>query len=69
MVESVLPCGIPYVMICISDSACCVCVDCVLFLKYEWKKVTVSSVKLKSSFSLLMSFVWETVSCALDRST
>ena len=37
VVESVLPCGIPCVMVCVADCACCVCVDCCLILKYDLK--------------------------------
>ena len=39
MVERVLPCGIPCVIVFIVDCACCVCVDCCLFLKYDLKKL------------------------------
>ena len=41
VVESVLPCGIPCVMVCVADCACCVCVDCFLFLKYDLKYAVV----------------------------
>jgi hypothetical protein len=36
--DSVLPCGVPCVMVCVSDCACCVCTDCRLFWKYVLKK-------------------------------
>ena len=31
--ERVLPCGVPWVMVCVLDCACCVCVDCCLFME------------------------------------
>ena len=31
VVDNVLPCGMPWVMVRVSDCACCVCVDCCLF--------------------------------------
>lgn len=68
VVERVLPCGIPCVIVCVVDCACCVCVDCLRFLKYDAKKFTVSGVKLKSCLSLCKSLVCDTVSYALDRS-
>ena len=44
MVERVLSCGMPCVFVFIVhvDCACCVCVDCCLFLKYDLKKLVVS---------------------------
>ena len=68
MVESVLPCGMPCVIVCVSDCACCVCVDCWRFSKYDLKKVVVSGVKLNSCRSLWRSLVCEIVSYAFDRS-
>ena len=62
MVERVLPCGMPCVIVFIVDCACCVCGDCCLFLKYDLKKLVVSGVKLKSCSSFRRSFSWEMVS-------
>ena len=69
MVERVLPCGIPCVMVLKSDCACCVCVDWRLSVKYDLKKSRVPGVKWKMCFSLWNSLWWETVSYALDKST
>ena len=66
--DSVLPCGMPCVRVCVSVCACCVCVDCSLFLKYDAKNSTASGVKLKSFRSLWSSFSCEIVSYAFDRS-
>ena len=52
MVDSVLPCGMPCVMICGVECACCVCVDWMRLWKYDAKNVTVSVVKLNSCLSL-----------------
>lgn len=68
VVERVLPCGIPCVMVCVFDCACCVWSDCLRFLKYEVKNAMVSGVKLNSFFSLLMSLLCDMVSYALERS-
>ena len=68
MVESVLPCGIPWVIVWVCDFACWVWVDCVLFVRYDLKNATVCGVKLKSCSSLWRSFSCEIVSYALDRS-
>lgn len=68
VVDRVLPCGIPCVIVRVFDCACWVCVVWVRFLKYVLKKVTVSAVKLKSCLSLWSSFSCEIVSYALDRS-
>ena len=64
MVERVLSCGMPCVFVFIVhvDCACCVCVDCCLFLKYDLKKLVVSGMKLKSCSSFRRSFSWEMVS-------
>lgn len=51
------------------DCACCVCVVWILFWKYVAMKFVVSCVKLKSCLSLWRSFLCETVSYALERST
>ena len=69
VVDSVLPWGMPCVITCMSDCACVVCVDWCLFLKYDSKNVAVSSEKLNSVRSLVISFSWDTVSYALDKST
>ena len=61
MVESVLPWGMPCVMVCVVDCAFCVCVDCCRFWKYEAKKATVSAVKLNVCLSLCSSLVVDTV--------
>lgn len=68
MVDSVLPCGIPCVMVCCCDFAYCVCVVCCRFVKYEEIKEIVLSSKLKLFFSLLRSFACDIVSYALDKS-
>jgi hypothetical protein len=52
VVDSVLPCGIPCVMVRDRDFACCVCVVWVRLLKYDLKKAVVFGVKLKSCCSL-----------------
>ena len=57
MVERVLPCGMPWVMTLVVDCACCVCVDCCLFLKYVAKNFTVLGLKLKSFLSLWSSLL------------
>jgi hypothetical protein len=59
VVDSVLPCGMPSVMILLLDIACCVCVVCCLFWKYDAMNVKVFFVKLK----------WCLMSYALDGST
>ena len=66
--ERVLPWGMPWVMVCVFDCACCVCVDCCLLRKYDAKNATVGSVKLKLWRSLWRSLLWDTVSYALERS-
>ena len=66
--ESVLPCGVPCVMVCVSDCACCVCTDCRLFWKYVLKNCNVSVVKLYSCCSFRSSFSCDIVSYAFDRS-
>ena len=68
VVDSVLPCGIPCVMVFVVDCACCVCVDCCLFSKYDLKYVVVSIVKLNSCCSLCINLVWDIVSYAFERS-
>ena len=68
VVERVLPCGIPCVIVCVFDCACWVWSDCLRFWKYEVKNARVCGVKLNSFFSLLMSFLCDIVSYALDRS-
>ena len=68
VVDSVLPCGIPCVIVCVAERACCVCVDCCLFSKYDLKYVVVSIVKLNSCCSFWISLVWDIVSYAFDRS-
>jgi hypothetical protein len=68
VVESVLPWGIPCVMVLKSDCACCVCTDCCRVLKYDSKKEIVSVVKLNSCFSFRISFLCEIVSYAFERS-
>ena len=47
---------------CVFDCACCVCVDCCRFRKYDAKKSTVSGVKLNSCRSLCSSFSCDIVS-------
>ena len=54
--------------VCVFDSACCVCVDCSRFWKYDVKYVVVSGLKLNSLCSLCSSFECDIVSYALDRS-
>jgi hypothetical protein len=66
--ESVLPCGVPCVIVCDSDCASVVCTDCCLFWKYVSKNWSVLGVKLNSCFSLCSSFVCDIVSYAFDRS-
>ena len=68
VVDKVLPCGILCVMICVLDCACCVCVDCGLFWKYDLKNVVVFWLKLNSCCSLWINLACEIVSYALDRS-
>jgi hypothetical protein len=68
-VDSVLPWGMPWVMVWKDDAACCVCRDCVRLLRYDMKKATDRVEKLNSSLSLSMSLVWDMVSYALLRST
>ena len=63
-VVSVLPCGIPSVIICVSDCACCVCTDCVLFSK----KSSVFCEKLKSCLNLCNPFWCDIVSYAFAKS-
>ena len=60
MVNSVLPCGMPSVMVCDSDCACSVWSVCVRLVKYEVRSAIAS--KLKVCFSLWSSLVWEMVS-------
>ena len=67
--DRVLPCGIPCVIVCVFDCACCVCVDCWRFWKYDAKKAVVVGEKLNSCCSLCSSFLCDIVSYALDRST
>ena len=69
VVDSVLPCGMPSVMILLLDIACCVCVVCCLFWKYDAMNVRVFSVKLNWCLSLCSSLLCDIVSYALDRST
>ncbi len=66
--ESVLPCGVPSVIVCVSDCACWVCVDCRLFWKYVLN-CSVSGVKLNSCLSLCINLSCDIVSYAFDRST
>ena len=66
--ESVLPCGMPSVIVCVSDCACSVWSVCVRLLKYEVRSEVVLSSKLKVCFSLWRSLVWEMVSYAFERS-
>ena len=68
MVESVLPCGMPCVMMPGSEFAWVVYVVCCRLVRYDLKKRVVPSVKLNSCFSLCSSVLWEMVSYALDRS-
>lgn len=68
VVDRVLPWGIPCVIVCVLDVACCVCVDCCRFVRYDLKNVTVCGVKLKSCLSLWSNLSCATVSYALDRS-
>lgn len=68
VVESVLPCGMPCVMFCVFDFACCVCVDCFRFVKKDLMKVVALLEKLNSCFSLCSSFSCDIVSYAFDRS-
>ena len=68
VVDSVLSCGIPCVMVCVFDCACWVCVDCLRFVKYDLIKAIVLSVKLNSCSSLCNSLECRIVSNALDRS-
>ena len=68
MVESVLPCGIPWVMVCVRDCACCVWTDCCLPRKYDLKKAVVVGVNLNSVCSFCRSRSCDTVSYAFDRS-
>jgi hypothetical protein len=60
VVDSVLPCGIPCVMVCWSDCAFCVCVDWMRLRKYDVKNVIVSVVKLNSCSSL-----WSSLLCSI----
>ena len=62
VVESVLPCGMPWVMVCVVDVACCVCVVCCRFSKYEAMNSSVSLVKLKVCLSLCSSLSCSIVS-------
>ena len=66
--ESVLPCGVPSVIVCVSDCACSVWTDCCLFWKYVLKNCSVSGEKLNSCSSLWSSFLCDIVSYAFDRS-
>jgi hypothetical protein len=68
VVDSVLPCGMPCVIICLDEVAYSVCVVWILFLKYVEMNVIVSWSKLKLYLSLCRSFSCETVSYALERS-
>jgi len=68
VVESVLPCGMPSVIVCCSDCACSVWSVCVRLLKYEVRSAVVLLSKLKVCFSLWRSLVWEMVSYAFERS-
>ena len=56
-------------IVCVFDWACWVWSDCLRFWKYEVKKERVPGEKLNSFFSLSSSFLCETVSYALERST
>ena len=58
----------PCVIVCVVDCACCVCVDCRRFWKYDLKKATVLGEKLNSCCSLCMSLSWDMVSYAFDKS-
>ena len=62
VVDSVLPCGIPCVMMAGSDCACVVCVVCFRFVKYDLKKRVAPSVKLNSCLSLCKSLLCDIVS-------
>ena len=68
MVDSVLPWGMPCVMVPGLECALVVWVVCFRLVRYDRKKRVVSSVKLNSCFSLWMSLLCEMVSYALDRS-
>jgi hypothetical protein len=68
VVDNVLPCGMPCVMICDFDCACCVCVDCSRFEKYDLKKAVVSGVKLYICSSLWSRVLCDIVSYAFDKS-
>ena len=56
VVDSVLPCGIPSVMISGSDSVWSVCSVCVRFVKYDVRNVIVWESKLNVCCSLWSSF-------------
>jgi hypothetical protein len=56
------------VIVCVFECACCVCVDCCRFWKYDRKNEVVSWVKLNSCCSLWISLSCEMVSYAFDRS-
>lgn len=68
MVESVLPWGMPSVIVRNVDCALVVCVDCFLLIKYVLKNCVVVSLKLNWWRSLWMSLSCEIVSYAFERS-
>ena len=68
VVDNVLPCGMPCVMICGSDCEWSVWSVWILFLKYDARNVTVLVSKLNLCCSLWSSLVCEMVSYAIERS-
>ena len=68
VVDSVLPCGMPCVMICGSDCVWSVCRVWILFWKYDARSLIVLVSKLKLCCNLWSNLECEMVSYALDRS-
>ena len=68
MVERVLPCGMPWVMVWNVDCAEVVWSDCVRLVKYDVNSASVSGWKLNLCLSLWRSFLCDIVSYALVRS-
>ena len=68
VVDRGLPWGIPCVIVCGFEVACCVCVYCVLFLKYDVKNVMVSWWNSYCFCSFCSSIMCDMESYALVRS-
>ena len=55
-------------IICFCDVACCVCVVCILLVKYEEMNASAFVSKLKLCWSLCSNFWCDIVSYAFDKS-